>query len=86
MSTTIDYQRENELLRKQLAEANETISNFLTKDKLFQETFYTQSIEKDIDTQCKLTEEALQRSETRLRTLYESTNDAVMLLNEDGFF
>ncbi|MDO8812981.1 MAG: MASE3 domain-containing protein [Gallionella sp.] len=31
-------------------------------------------------------EEALHRSETRLRTLYDSTSDAVMLLDKNGFF
>ena len=34
----------------------------------------------------KLKEEILRRSETRLRTLYESTSDAVMLLDKKGFF
>ncbi|HEV2494415.1 MAG TPA: PAS domain S-box protein [Terriglobia bacterium] len=32
------------------------------------------------------TEEALRRSETKFRTLYDSTSDAVMLLSEKGFF
>ncbi|MCX5849314.1 MAG: PAS domain S-box protein [Deltaproteobacteria bacterium] len=31
-------------------------------------------------------EEALSRSETKFHTLYDSTSDAVMLLNEKGFF
>jgi PAS domain S-box-containing protein len=31
-------------------------------------------------------EEALRRSETRFRTLYETTSDAVMLSTEEGFF
>ena len=31
-------------------------------------------------------EEALHRSETKFRTLYDSTSDAVMLLDEKGFF
>jgi PAS domain S-box-containing protein len=31
-------------------------------------------------------DEALQKSETRLRTLFDSTSDAVMLLDENGFF
>ena len=31
-------------------------------------------------------EKTLHRSETRLRTLYDSTSDAVMLLDENGFF
>ena len=37
-------------------------------------------------TERKLVEEVLRRSETRLRTLYDSTSDAVMLLDEKGFF
>jgi diguanylate cyclase (GGDEF)-like protein/PAS domain S-box-containing protein len=37
-------------------------------------------------TERKLNEEVLHRSETRLRTLYDSTSDAVMLLDENGFF
>jgi len=36
-------------------------------------------------TQRRQAEDALQRSEARLRTLYESTGDAVMLLDEKGF-
>lgn len=31
-------------------------------------------------------EESLQRSESKFRTLYDSTSDAVMLLDENGFF
>jgi len=31
-------------------------------------------------------EEALRRSETKFHTLYDSTSDAVMLLNREGFF
>jgi len=34
----------------------------------------------------KEAEEALRRSETKFRTLYDSTSDAVMLLGENGFF
>ena len=34
----------------------------------------------------KQAEEALRRSETKFRTLYESTSDAVMLLDQKGFF
>jgi PAS domain S-box-containing protein len=34
----------------------------------------------------KQAEEALHRSETKFRTLYNSTSDAVMLLDEKGFF
>ncbi len=34
----------------------------------------------------KAAEEALHKSETKLRTLYDSTSDAVMLLGETGFF
>jgi PAS domain S-box-containing protein len=34
----------------------------------------------------KQAEEALSRSETKFRTLYDSTRDAVMLLDEKGFF
>jgi PAS domain S-box-containing protein len=34
----------------------------------------------------KRAEEALHRSETKFRTLYDSTSDAVMLLDEKGFF
>ncbi|MDH4263289.1 MAG: EAL domain-containing protein [Spirochaetia bacterium] len=37
-------------------------------------------------TQQNLTEEALRRSETKFRALYNSTSDAVMLLTEKGFF
>jgi len=37
-------------------------------------------------TERKLAEENLHRSETMLRKLYDSTSDAVMLLNEQGFF
>ena len=40
---------------------------------------------KDI-TERKRTEEALRRSETKFRTLYDATSDAVMLLGEKGFF
>ncbi len=36
--------------------------------------------------QRKLAEEALRNSETRFRTLYNSTSDAMILLNEKGFF
>ncbi|MEQ1636382.1 MAG: PAS domain S-box protein [Methylococcales bacterium] len=34
----------------------------------------------------KQTEDALRRSESKFRTLYDSTSDAVMLLDERGFF
>jgi PAS domain S-box-containing protein len=34
----------------------------------------------------KQAEEELRRSETKFRTLYDSTSDAVMLLDENGFF
>ncbi len=34
----------------------------------------------------KLIKEKLQRSETKFRTLFDSSSDAVMLLNEKGFF
>ena len=37
-------------------------------------------------TERKQAEEALHRSETKFRTLYDSTSDAVMLLDEKGFF
>ena len=37
-------------------------------------------------TKRKQAEESLQRSETKYRTLYDSTSDAVMLLDEKGFF
>jgi len=37
-------------------------------------------------TERRAAEESLQKSETRLRTLYDSTSDAVMLLDEKGFF
>ena len=37
-------------------------------------------------TERKRAEEALRRSETKFRTLYDSTSDAVMLLDEKGFF
>ncbi len=37
-------------------------------------------------TERKRTEEALHRSETKFRTLYDSSSDAVMLLDEKGFF
>ena len=42
-------------------------------------------VDKDI-TDRKRSEEALRRSETKFRTLYESTSDAVMLLDRKGFF
>lgn len=34
----------------------------------------------------KLAEDSLRRSETKFRTLYDSTSDAVMLLDEKGYF
>ncbi|MGD0259503.1 MAG: PAS domain S-box protein [Verrucomicrobiota bacterium] len=37
-------------------------------------------------TERKRTEEALRRSETKFRTLYDSTGDAVMLADQKGFF
>jgi len=37
-------------------------------------------------TERKQAEESLLKSETKLRTLYDSTSDAVMLLDEKGFF
>jgi len=37
-------------------------------------------------TEQMLAEEALRRSETKFRTLYDTTGDAVMLLDEKGFF
>ncbi len=37
-------------------------------------------------TQRKAAEESLSRSEVKFRTLFDSTNDAVMLLDEKGFF
>jgi two-component system sensor histidine kinase/response regulator len=37
-------------------------------------------------TKRRLAEEALRRSEVKFRTLYDSTSDAVMLLDEKGFF
>jgi PAS domain S-box-containing protein len=37
-------------------------------------------------TERKQAEEKLRRSETKFRTLYDSTSDAVMLLDEKGFF
>jgi len=37
-------------------------------------------------TERKLSEEKLKRSEVKFHTLYDSTKDAVMLLNENGFF
>jgi diguanylate cyclase (GGDEF)-like protein/PAS domain S-box-containing protein len=40
---------------------------------------------RDISDRIKALEE-LRRSETKLRTLYDSTSDAVMLLNKKGFF
>jgi PAS domain S-box-containing protein len=36
-------------------------------------------------TESKQAEEALQRSETKFRTLYDSTSDAVILLDKKGF-
>ncbi len=42
-------------------------------------------VDSDI-TERKLTEERLRRSETKFRTLYHTTSDAVMLLDETGFF
>ncbi|MBN2013061.1 PAS domain S-box protein [candidate division KSB1 bacterium] len=46
---------------------------------------YVEGILVDI-TERKKVEKALQRSETKFRTLYESTTDSVMLLDEKGFF
>jgi PAS domain S-box-containing protein len=43
------------------------------------------AIQHDI-TERKRAAEALQHSETKFRTLYDSTSDAVMLLDENGFF
>ncbi|MFN0130668.1 MAG: response regulator [Verrucomicrobiales bacterium] len=43
------------------------------------------SIQTDV-TQRKAAEESLSRSEVKFRTLFNSTNDAVMLLDEKGFF
>lgn len=44
-------------------------------------------IETSIDiTERRRAEEALHKSETRLRTMYETSRDAVMLLDEKGFF
>ena len=37
-------------------------------------------------TERKQAEESLHKSETKLRTLYDSTSDAVMLLDENGYF
>jgi len=37
-------------------------------------------------TEQKVAEEALRRSETKFRTLYDTTADAVMLLDDQGFF
>jgi len=37
-------------------------------------------------TERKQAEESLHKSETRLRTLYDSTSDALMLLDENGYF
>ena len=37
-------------------------------------------------TERKLSEEALHKSEIKLRTLYDSTSDAVMLIDESGYF
>jgi PAS domain S-box-containing protein len=37
-------------------------------------------------TERKLSEEALHKSEVKLRTLYDSTSDAVMLIDEGGYF
>ncbi len=46
---------------------------------------YLEGILEDI-TERKRTEETIQDSEEKLRAIYEGTNDAVMLLNEKGFF
>ncbi len=43
------------------------------------------SVQKDISER-KQMEETLKKSETKLRTLYESTSNAVMLLDQNGFF
>ena len=43
------------------------------------------AVKEDI-TERKEAEEALRRSETKFRTLYDSTSDAVMLLDQKGFF
>ncbi len=49
------------------------------------ETEHFVAIKQDISGR-KKAEESLLKSEIRLRTLYESTSDAVMLLDEHGFF
>ena len=43
------------------------------------------SVQKDISERKRM-EETLKKSETKLRTLYESTSNAVMLLDQQGFF
>ena len=62
----------------------ESVSISPIRDKLGKITHYV-AIKEDI-TKRKEAEEQLRQSEAKFRTLYESSNDAVMLLDENGFF
>ncbi len=59
-----------------------SVSHFVRGDE---QKIGTVIIAKDMTAKLKA-EEALQRSEMNFRKLYESTSDAVMLLNKNGFF
>jgi two-component system sensor histidine kinase/response regulator len=92
-----DHGCDQELLRDsgvQAYEAQVQCADGIRRDFLFNKAAYTDSTGRvagivgvmlDI-TERKRAEESLQRSETKFRTLYDSTSDAVMLLDEKGFF
>ena len=67
-----------------LKDYNEVLIRQL-EDKMRQLEQTSRELERDI-TERKRAEEALRRSETKFRTLYDLTGDAVMLLDQKGFF